>query len=196
LLNRSAPTLVIGFLRLAPTNLIVMPAEAGIQSGGPSAYAPGPPVLRYDIHTCPTVPRAQATRALSGRTRHEYRVSKHRRLTNLSLYAILATDQSSLFVFTRWCAPVHRGTPVFMLTIGRLLPNRPLSRCSFLRSATGAPGFLRRKERSSLIIPCKKQQKQRGAVSGGPVRKIVHPGALLRGRRKGACGSRPFGWHH
>ena len=140
--------------------------------------------------------RARATRALSRRARHEYRVSKHRRLTNSSLYAILATDQSSLFVFTRWCAPVHRGIPVFMLTIGRLLPNRPLSRCSFLRSATGAPGFLRRKERSSLIIPCKKQQKQRGAVSGGPVRKVVHPGALLRGRRKGACGSRPFGWHH
>jgi hypothetical protein len=34
--------------------------EAGIQSGRPSACTPGPPLLRYGIHTCPTVPQAQA----------------------------------------------------------------------------------------------------------------------------------------
>jgi len=31
---------------LALTRLIVMPAEAGIQSGGHSAYPPGPPLSR------------------------------------------------------------------------------------------------------------------------------------------------------
>ncbi len=46
---------------------------------------------------------------------------------------------------------------------------RPSSRCSFARAAAGAPGSPAEKERTPpLIIPCKQQQKQRGALSGGP----------------------------
>jgi hypothetical protein len=50
-------TLVIGFLRLVSTNLVFMPAERANQGGrSQRLYAPGSPFLRYDTHTCPTVP--------------------------------------------------------------------------------------------------------------------------------------------
>src|SRR5262245_32521058 len=65
--------LEIEFLRLARTNLIIMPTGRAPRAADPRGYTPAPrfcaptftPVLRF--------PQAQATRSLSARTRCKYR---------------------------------------------------------------------------------------------------------------------------
>jgi hypothetical protein len=75
-------------------------------------------------------------------------------------------------VVTRWRTPMHPGIPAFMLTIGRLVQNRPLSRCSLVRSAACAPGFLRRRSDPPLIISCKNSKNSEGPFPEDQWRKI------------------------
>jgi hypothetical protein len=58
-----------------------------------------------------------------------------------------------------------------MLIISRLVSNRPLPRCYFVRSAAGAPGFLPRRSDPPLIISCKNSKNSGGPIPEDPVRK-------------------------
>jgi hypothetical protein len=108
--------------------------------------------------------RARATRALSRRARHEYRVSKHCRLTNYNLYAISANDQSNLFGFTRWRAPCAQG--FLRLCLSGARPEQAVISLLFRSLRRRRPRLPAEKERTSLIIPCKNSKN-----SGGPFRR-------------------------
>ena len=104
------------------------------------------------------------TRALSRRARHEYRVSKHCRLTNYNLYAISANDQSNLFGFTRWRAPCAQG--FLRLCLSGARPEQAVISLLFRSLRRRRPRLPAEKERTSLIIPCKNSKN-----SGGPFRR-------------------------
>ena len=157
---------------MAPTNLIVLPRKR-IRSGGPSAYAAGPPVLRYDIHTCPTVLRAQATRALSRRTRHEYRVSTHCRLTNLNLYAISANDHPIYLCITRWHAPHAPRESCVYVNHWPSRPEQAVISLFFRSLRRRRPRIPAEKGRPPLIIPCKNSKNSEGPFPEDPVRKDI-----------------------